>query len=77
MTIMTEHQQPSAQGAGGALARIAGLVYGTTSYVIFLGTFLYAVGFVGGLIVPKTIDSGTGTTPLNAIVGWGLAARVD
>jgi protein-S-isoprenylcysteine O-methyltransferase Ste14 len=67
MTIMTEHRLPSTQGAGGALARIAGLVYGTTSYVIFLGVFLYAIGFVSGLFVPKTIDSGTATTPLMAI----------
>jgi methanethiol S-methyltransferase len=68
MTIMTEHQLPSAQGAGGAFGRVLGLAYGTTSYVIFLGTFLYAIGFVSGLFVPKTIDSGTAITPLTAIV---------
>jgi protein-S-isoprenylcysteine O-methyltransferase Ste14 len=37
--------------------RVLTLCYGGLAYVIFLGTFLYAIGFVAQYIVPKTIDS--------------------
>ncbi len=32
-------------------------VYGLICYAVFLASFIYAVGFIGDLVVPKTIDS--------------------
>lgn len=37
--------------------RIAVLLYGTVSYLLFLGVFLYALGFVVGIGVPVSLDS--------------------
>jgi len=40
------------------MGRILTLLYGSVAYLVFLGTFLYAIGFVTGLVVPKTVDMG-------------------
>jgi protein-S-isoprenylcysteine O-methyltransferase Ste14 len=48
--------------------RAAALVYGSIAYCIFLGTFLYAIGFVTQYVVPKTIDSGATSSLSTALI---------
>jgi len=50
------------------MGRFIGLLYGIACYVASFATLLYAIGFVSGIVVPKTIDTGTVVPVAEAIV---------
>ena len=52
------------------MGKIIAFLYGLASYLVFFGTILYAIAFVSGQLVPKTIDTG-------AIVSVGEALIVN
>jgi protein-S-isoprenylcysteine O-methyltransferase Ste14 len=55
------------------LKRILFFAYGTFCYLIFLGTFLYAIGFIGNFGVPSTLDgAATGPFLISFAIDAGL-----
>jgi len=50
------------------MGRFIAFLYGIASYVAFFGTILYAIGFVTGLPVPKTIDDGPAGSAAEALI---------
>ena len=50
------------------MGRFLAFLYGLVAYLVFFATILYAIGFVTGLVVPKTIDTGATVPAAEAIV---------
>jgi protein-S-isoprenylcysteine O-methyltransferase Ste14 len=50
------------------MGRAIAFLYGVAAYFAFLGAILYAVGFVSGIVVPKTIDTGAAGPAAVAVV---------
>ncbi len=69
-----ETSSPGAMGSStrdastaGRTARLLAFAYGLFAYALFLGTYLYAIGFIGNFAVPTRLDS-SAQGPL----GWAL-----
>ena len=52
----------------GVLGRFLAFLYGAAAYIVFLGTILYAIGFVSNLVVPKTLETGTAGPLAEALI---------
>jgi protein-S-isoprenylcysteine O-methyltransferase Ste14 len=65
---MTQTQIISPVTPGNRALKSIAFLYGLVAYFAFFGTILYAIGFVMGLVVPKTIDSGDISSTTQALV---------
>ena len=52
------------------MGRFIAFTYGVAAYIVFFCTFLYAIGFVGDLVVPRSVDTGPAAP-------FGVAVVVD
>ena len=55
------------------MRKVLYLIYGVVCYAVFFATFCYAAGFLGNLLVPKSIDSPrTGPIEYAVLINLGL-----
>ena len=53
------------------MSRVGIFLYGVLSYLVFLGVFVYAIGFIGGFVTPTSLD-GPPTLPLGEALAINL-----
>src|ERR1051326_1318517 len=63
------------QLGGIMIKRIGFFAYGVVCYAVFFATFLYAIGFIGNVFVPKTLDGRpTASLPVSLAIDLALLA---
>lgn len=65
---MTQVHSIGPEVSGSRLFRVIAFLYGLAAYLVFFVTILYAIGFVMGVVVPKSIDTGTESSATEAVV---------
>lgn len=65
---MTQVHSIGPDVAGSRVFKFFAFLYGIAAYLVFLVTILYAIGFVMGLVVPKSIDTGADSSAVEAVV---------
>ena len=65
---MTQIQAIAPAARGNRTTKFIAFLYGLVAYFAFFGTILYAIGFVMGRMVPKTIDTGTPSSTTEALI---------
>ena len=64
---MTQFQSISPDVSENRFVKFIAFLYGLVAYFAFFATILYAIGFVTGFVVPKTIDTGSESSAIEAI----------
>jgi methanethiol S-methyltransferase len=65
---MTQTQTIGQDPPRNRTAKAVAFLYGLVAYFAFFVTILYAIGFIMGLVVPKTIDTGDYSSTAEALV---------
>src|SRR5262249_60351631 len=50
------------------IGRVAALLYGVLSYLVFVCSIVYAMGFIGNFAVPRSIDIGVSASLAESIL---------
>jgi protein-S-isoprenylcysteine O-methyltransferase Ste14 len=65
---MSQFQSTTPDVSGFRIVKVIAFLYGIVAYIAFFVTILYAIGFIMGAFVPKTIDTGSEASSVEALV---------